>query len=1345
MLMRVLIHDYPHRTVALATDEYVLIFRHAHTPQENGRSSSATSLPSINSGRFNATPRCMVEFAEKSSIDLSQFHAVATAKGTLGLITFNNDVFLCVITGSEEVATVRQGETVQKIYAVEFYCLNRADYDQVHAPNPYPGQTFQTDDVDYGGGYDQSDSTAEHPFSAVKKLLSNGHFYYSLDFDLTRRLQDRADVDSTVDISSLDEGLLWNSYMIDPLLKFRTRLADHERVALDRSRLLTSVIRGFVKSLPVPPSSSPIRGTAPGLPATLTVISRLSSRRAGTRFNSRGVDDNGNVANFVETETVFWSPSGLCFSYTQIRGSIPIFWESASSLIPGQQKIQITRSPEATQPAFDKHFATLERTYGAVHIVNLLSAFKPGEVELTERYRLHVKRSPLRRQVEGEEEEHHLLRETEFDFHERTKGATGYEGAKAIRPDIEASAESFVYFLSEEIMEESVVRGKRTRVKRPVVVMQQNGVFRVNCLDCLDRTNLIQGNISQMALELFLSHRDERANSDFWMRHSALWADNGDTLSKIYAGTGALKSSFTRHGKMSLAGAIADARKSATRLYVNHFEDKNRQNTVDLLLGRLVGQNSVDLFDPVNDWVVAEVARRRHEFETRDSIKLGVGTFNLNGKISGTREDLSPWLSARDRQLDIFVVGFQEIVELSPQQIMSTDPNRRIMWENTVRDCLNGRNDDEKRPEPGKEDDYVLLRSGQLVGAALLVFVRSTILERIKNVEGAIKKTGMSGIAGNKGAVAIRMDIESTSVCFVTAHLAAGFANYEERNRDYNTITSGLRFQRNRSIEDHEIVVWAGDFNYRIGLGYDKTKGLINEAVIGNEKIREEALGKLYENDQLNIQMVVGSCFNFYREGRVKFLPTYKYDIGTDQFDSSDKQRIPAWTDRILWKVNHKGNLVQGGEVLGTQMKQLEYDSVMSLRFSDHRPVYAIFEMGILVVDEQKKDDLTRKLYEKRASEVKSKGVGAGESTEAFSEVGSDEDDVESVAGYASIQEGLPPASSDKRKWWLDGNKGARSTLKPPRDGMVLNKNRDGNPWKDGGEDDWVEVERPAKPKPELPPSRVSRRMLPPAWEGERMISPSPVKSDMQGSGNGEVDGNGRRRPMPPAPRVRDVSAGGPIQMIDREQERRPLPPAPELRDVSTSGVQMTDREQEEAAGDADSPPSRTSSTTTVKKPPPPKPVKPAILTTTPSQVAVPQVNPLPTRLASVSKRDAGVSPQSADEKPPPLPRRTGTNSSTASFVSASDLNSAGPNGQRGVYVPPPPPSRVTRLARDDSTTSSRRSSSASANAMNQAGPPLPPRTPSNAGRASSAELMDDDDATGKGGLDRYKPLLPGR
>jgi endonuclease/exonuclease/phosphatase family metal-dependent hydrolase len=102
-------------------------------------------------------------------------------------------------------------------------------------------------------------------------------------------------------------------------------------------------------------------------------------------------------------------------------------------------------------------------------------------------------------------------------------------------------------------------------------------------------------------------------------------------------------------------------------------------------------------------------------------------------------------------------------------------------------------------------------------------------------------QTGMSGMAGNKGAVAIRMEYANTSICFVTAHLAAGFANYEERNRDYKTISHGLRFQRNRSIEDHDTVIWLGDFNYRIGLNNEKVQKLCH---VGD-------LETLYENDQV--------------------------------------------------------------------------------------------------------------------------------------------------------------------------------------------------------------------------------------------------------------------------------------------------------------------------------------------------------------------------------------------------------------------------------------------------------------------------------------------------------------
>lgn len=586
--------------------------------------------------------------------------------------------------------------------------------------------------------------------------------------------------------------------MISPLVQFRSRLGARDREALDGSRILTSAFRGFCKTMTIPQAASPLKSRT-GMPSYMTLISRLSCRRAGTRFNARGIDDDGHVANFVETETTFWSPAGIFFSYVQVRGSVPIFWEQAADLVPGRQKITVTRSPEGTQPSFNKHFEGLAQTYGAVHVVNLLSETKPSEVEISSLYAYGISHSPLSSMGVNGSSDHALLRETRYDFHAETKGPAGYEAARGIRRYIEDSIDSFAYYLAEE-RHDSPEDLDGTQHGRLVAVLEQEGVFRTNCLDCLDRTNLIQTLISQMAVEAFLGHRGQFAASDFWMRHSSLWADNGDSLSKIYAGTGALKSSFTRHGKMSLAGAVADMRKSVQRIYHNNFIDPSRQITIDMLLGRLVGQAPVYLFDPISDYVSMELSKRSDEYTSFNDISMWVGTFNLNGRTEGADEDLSPWLfppQMGDAQPEIYTVGFQEIVELSPQQIMNSDPSRRSLWEQAVQSTLN------RRQAALGGEKYVLLRSGQLVGAALCIFVRASALKKIRNVEGSTKKTGMSGMAGNKGAVAIRFDYANTQICFVTAHLAAGFYNYDERNRDYATIHHGLRFQRNRGIDDH--------------------------------------------------------------------------------------------------------------------------------------------------------------------------------------------------------------------------------------------------------------------------------------------------------------------------------------------------------------------------------------------------------------------------------------------------------------------------------------------------------------------------------------------------------------
>lgn len=113
--LRVLCCDHPQRTIALTTNEYALIFRNTPTPAESQGSTAHQSID---------TPRCIVEFSSLSSVDLGDYRHLADGHGTLGLITLNNDVFLCVVTASSRAATVRPGETVLRIDNVEFCMLS---------------------------------------------------------------------------------------------------------------------------------------------------------------------------------------------------------------------------------------------------------------------------------------------------------------------------------------------------------------------------------------------------------------------------------------------------------------------------------------------------------------------------------------------------------------------------------------------------------------------------------------------------------------------------------------------------------------------------------------------------------------------------------------------------------------------------------------------------------------------------------------------------------------------------------------------------------------------------------------------------------------------------------------------------------------------------------------------------------------------------------------------------------------------------------------------------------------------------------------------------------------------
>lgn len=698
--------------------------------------------------------------------------------------------FVCLVTDGQSVGDI-EGSAIYRINNVMFFSLVSDKYDELvengasYLQQRDPGlQPISLDNAN-----DQME-TLRHPCQPLQKFLQSGSFYFSYDFDLTRQASVRLKGTEYSSIwESSDERFFWNRHIIKELLKFRKQLPEYDQKVLDSEGILVMAISGFVRIDDVQYNGDNLK---------VVLISRLSCKRAGTRFNARGVDDDGCAANNVETETLLYTKD-FCYSHVLLRGSVPLFWEQ-QGLQLGQHKIQITRSFEATHPAVERHFNDLIDKYGKQHVVNLLST-KEGsaELQLSEAFRTHVIKL----------NQPDLISMTNFDFHAHVKG-NQYENLSMLTSMLRDATKSFGYFLFNR--------------KTKEVLLTQSGTFRVNCLDCLDRTNVVEGLLCKDTLNSFLVNF-MRSSADilFNMCLNEQWADNGDELSRIYTGTGALKSGFTRSGKRTLAGLMDDAKKSATRFYQNNFQDKYKQEVIDLLLGKLGDRSEIRLFNPIREAVMQSLQSRFSEFAKIVSLKTHVATWNVNGK-QPQGESLLPWLTfdSNSSLADIYIVGFQEIVELSPQQMMATDNSKRLGWEELLLKTLNS----------VSGSNFVLLRSGQLVGAALIILVRAPLAANIRNVDIATKKTGFAGLAGNKGGVAIRMEIFDTSVCFLCAHLAAGHSNVEDRNQDYRTISEGLVFKKGKTIRDHEMVFFFGDFNYRIDMAYEDVLNCIGKGEI---------------------------------------------------------------------------------------------------------------------------------------------------------------------------------------------------------------------------------------------------------------------------------------------------------------------------------------------------------------------------------------------------------------------------------------------------------------------------------------------------------------------------------
>nr|CEL70186.1 TPA: Phosphatidylinositide phosphatase SAC1 [Neospora caninum Liverpool] len=381
----------------------------------------------------------------------------------------------------------------------------------------------------------------------------------------------------------------------------------------------------------------------------LCLVSRRDSSRAGARFHSRGINPAGNASNLVETEQLllvysFRGASPLLspafpsaqempasqrlaqrgapavhtrgngrvdvFSFVQIRGSIPLVWKQTPTLKWAPVPC-IVGAAEENGAAATRHFDGLLKNYGPTTVVNLIN--KKGREkplgDLFERVVAH--------------QESKDLSFIWFDFH--------HECSKMRWHNLSRLLDQVHQQLKQQRHFHAVCT---VPSEGDEVYSLQRGVFRVNCIDCLDRTNVVESVFGKRVLAQVLATRiytparlspqtssssllsqgsllegpdrlarrkggtsdrgeAEKAVHDAGPQPLAplpftppegdqvfrnLWTDNADALSLLYSGTPALKTDFTRTGVRSRWGALSDARNSLIRYFLNNFFDGYKQD-----------------------------------------------------------------------------------------------------------------------------------------------------------------------------------------------------------------------------------------------------------------------------------------------------------------------------------------------------------------------------------------------------------------------------------------------------------------------------------------------------------------------------------------------------------------------------------------------------------------------------------------------------------------------------------------------------------------------------------------------------------------------------------------------
>lgn len=407
----------------------------------------------------------------------------------------------------------------------------------------------------------------------------NSNFYFSYSYNLSRTLQynmapprfiEPDGVANTTSRQNVD-GIVWESMEAKSRMDFSVRGTSRKRFIWNEFLIqpvkgkihpdwLLEITHGFV-------SQSHI--SIFGRPIYVCLVARRSNRFAGTRFLRRGANFLGDVANEVETEQIVTDGTRLC-SFVQMRGSVPHRWSQDISKMVPKPQIMIDLSDPYSEIA-GRHFQKLFFHYGAPIIC--LNLVKKREKRMHENILTSEMVGSIRYLNQFLSVDNRI-KYIHFDMAKRNRDG---KVMKSLADIAERAIQQTGIFLKGEEQ-----------------TLFQTGIVRVNCVDCLDRTNTAQFSIGKCVLghQLhklgFINTPKLEFDSDCITMLESLYEDHGDTLALQYGGSQLVHRIKTYRKTAPWTSQGNDIMQTLSRYYSNTFSDTEKQHSINLFLGYYV-------------------------------------------------------------------------------------------------------------------------------------------------------------------------------------------------------------------------------------------------------------------------------------------------------------------------------------------------------------------------------------------------------------------------------------------------------------------------------------------------------------------------------------------------------------------------------------------------------------------------------------------------------------------------------------------------------------------------------------------------------------------------------------